>query len=284
MEIDEEELGQEEEKWYPAQFYSVKTNEMIRFENYSVSDRGNVKNNITRRVLKQRRDTKGYLTCNIYSSVIKPKKQSIHQMVVSSILGSPGDNQMTVDHINRNKLDNRIQNLRWATRQEQRLNTKRINAHPKRIPVSKFSLENIEIARYDSICKIEGFNPGGIVRSMISNEPYLGYIWKCTPIELTYNETWRKWDEVTDLSNLGRVRRLHSSGVFYQVFPNKHGNQGYTITKGKRQISLHRAMAIVFLGLEFNNTEMVAYHLNGDKEDNRLRNIDIIEKKLLYVL
>jgi hypothetical protein len=54
-------------------------------------------------------------------SLGKGKKQSIHRLVAEAFL-PPVEGKYTVDHINRDKLDNRLENLRWATPSEQGLN------------------------------------------------------------------------------------------------------------------------------------------------------------------
>ena len=65
------------------------------------------------RVLKQGTGTNGYRYVNL-SVNQKSKKYSIHRLVAEAFIPNP-DNLPTVDHINRNKTDNTVSNLRWLS-------------------------------------------------------------------------------------------------------------------------------------------------------------------------
>lgn len=49
----------------------------------------------------------------------------VHRLIAESFLPNP-ENKRTVDHINRIRDDNRVQNLRWATQKEQMENNTRV--------------------------------------------------------------------------------------------------------------------------------------------------------------
>ena len=85
--------------------------------NYSVDEKGNIKNNKTGRILKQYTHSCGYKT------VMLGRKTSplyIHRLVATAFIENP-DNLPQVDHINGDKSDNRVENLRWVTPSENTL-------------------------------------------------------------------------------------------------------------------------------------------------------------------
>ena len=67
---------------------------------------------------------KGWVEKDGYSRIkIQGKPYSVHRLVADTFITNP-ENKPTVDHINRNRSDNRVCNLRWATYKEQNDNRK----------------------------------------------------------------------------------------------------------------------------------------------------------------
>jgi len=72
------------------------------------------------RFLKLRDDGQGYKRVILYGETKKPFK--VHRLVAIHYIPNP-ENKPEVDHKNRNKEDNRVENLRWVTKSENQQNT-----------------------------------------------------------------------------------------------------------------------------------------------------------------
>ena len=70
------------------------------------------------RILKQSCNIHGY---SFVSLGKKPKPYSVHRLVAKTFIPNP-KNKEFVDHINTVRTDNRVENLRWATRSENNRN------------------------------------------------------------------------------------------------------------------------------------------------------------------
>ena len=83
------------------------------FENYLVSNLGRVKNSSTERILKPGTHHKGYLFVGL-SKNGKGRSEKIHRLVAKAFVKNP-DNLPVVDHIDRDRKNNKASNLRWST-------------------------------------------------------------------------------------------------------------------------------------------------------------------------
>lgn len=68
------------------------------------------------RILKPGLTSAGYLTVCLYENC-KAQTHEVHRLLAKAFIPNP-ENKYSVDHVNGVKTDNRIENLRWSTHQE----------------------------------------------------------------------------------------------------------------------------------------------------------------------
>ena len=87
------------------------------FPNYQVSNFGNVKNTEINKILKQSFDEDGYKQISIYDENRKYHTKRVHRLVIEAFKENV-ENKPCVDHIDNDRQNNNINNLRFATRVE----------------------------------------------------------------------------------------------------------------------------------------------------------------------
>ena len=92
------------------------------YPNYEISICGSVRNFTTKRILKPAVSNNGYYFVELFNKK-QHKKFKVHRLVAIHFIPylNNGD---SVDHINGEKLDNTISNLRWVSNQQNQFNKK----------------------------------------------------------------------------------------------------------------------------------------------------------------
>lgn len=152
---------------------------------YQVSNFIKVMNVKTGKILKLCLDkSTGYYIVTLYKGN-KRKKMLMHRLVAQTFILNP-DNLPTVDHINRIKTDNRVDNLRWAPWELQAENRDDTNRESQKEscskPVSQYTLGGVFIKEYPSIIEAgrdTGINYSSICQCCLGKRKSAGgYIWR----------------------------------------------------------------------------------------------------------
>jgi hypothetical protein len=104
--------------------------EIEGFPNYLIYEDGRVFNKKRKNYLKPHLIKDGYLRVTLWGDN-KKKSFLIHRLLALHFIENP-DNKPEVDHIDRNRTNNNLDNLRWVTREENIKNTNFLNQFNER--------------------------------------------------------------------------------------------------------------------------------------------------------
>lgn len=145
------------------------------YPNYQISNQGRVWNSKTQRYIKASKKDNGYYALNLIAANGKRKKEYLHRLIALAFIDNP-NNLPQVDHKDRNRENNSIENLRWVSASTNQRNTKHNRV------IKQYDKNGNLLNTYGSIVEaVEAVN--GSISGMYSyiygkSKYYKGYIWK----------------------------------------------------------------------------------------------------------
>jgi len=258
---------------------------MKNYKNYSCSNLGRVRNDHTSRILNPKINNTEYITLTLENDNGKKIHTGIHRLIAETWIENT-DNKPTVNHKNKIRTDNRVENLEWATHSEQNTHKsvdqkKEINSN---IGIWKCDKNTgIRITYYRTIQEAADYHDikstGNIVSCAKGRISYAyGFKWEYDDgkiiniaIDSYENEKWELINNNYYISNFGRLisdNRL--------LTPTQH--DGYYIYNiNDKQYRAHRLVAMKFI--QNPNKFKIVNHLNGNKLDNKYTNLEWCTQK-----
>jgi hypothetical protein len=248
------------ERWAPVGFPG--------FGHYHASSLGRVRNRYGR-ILSPYRKKNGYLGLHLWTEN-KKKACRVNRIVASAFLDD-WDPELTVDHINHQRDDNTVENLRMLTQQEQSVHRR---PHTKRswLRLEQRALDGQLLATFttlaDAVKAVRASTKDRIVACALGRLPSAhGYVWTTPPHVDLPGEEWKHVSPTVRVSNMGRVLRQYSSGLSTIAVPPEDAYimDGYPqLHSGAKHKPLHVAVAKLFLPAPDNPAKTMVNHIDGD--------------------
>ena len=90
-----------------------------KYPNYSINENGELKSIFVSKILKPRKSKNGYFTYQLHQDEIV-KNEYVHRLVAETFIPNPY-NLPQVDHIDGDKSNNNVSNLRWVSQSKNML-------------------------------------------------------------------------------------------------------------------------------------------------------------------
>lgn len=268
------------------------------YEKYEISNLGQVRNKKHKNLLKQRIDAKGYynITVDCYDNKIR-KSVTIHKLVALSFCDNPL-NKNVVDHINRNKLDNKAVNLRWVTSKENANN----KTYKNNLSVIQKDLNDNIIKEWNCIKDVVEklkFDKSAIAKCCNGTwKHYKGYNW-----------SWKKERELGKMTIIKNIKDYKIIGIIDKydfsnykicqepeiyVINNKNMLVKYhraterdyfiiqlidNITNRRIQLSLHHLIYAINNNNKLPDKNLVIDHLDENIHNNKISNLEMVTQK-----
>lgn len=251
----------------------------LGFGNYSVSNYGKIMNRETSYIFNNKPRENGYISIQLRDNNEKRVTTYVHILVASLFIPNP-ENKPSVDHIDKNRSNNIVTNLCWATYREQNMNRSN-KKHRQGRNIDQYTINGEYIKTWRSIKSVAdvfGCNPTNLKHTLAgkrnswhnytwayADDDLPGEIWKLVPFKISHIYA----------SNFGRLKRVGLNGrMIYGSEEGGYIRVGMRINGKIVKFSAHQLICLAFHGLPPDEERIYVNHINGVKNDNYSENLE----------
>ena len=251
----------------------------LGFSRYSLSSRGKLKNRYGK--IMDGEDCSGYIRYSLKNDDGETIRYLGHVLVALVFIG-PNEDEYVVNHINHDKKDNRVKNLKYVT-QSQNLKHfhKEIGCERSGKKVIQYDIEGNKIKTWKTMSRAArklGLHVGNIARACDGRYKQCGgYKWEYGDEEIEIeDEEWKSLvinEKKIKVSTYGRVRMVNKTITYGRANAN-----GYMQVKVNRKyFMVHRLVYMTFEG-EIPDGYSID-HIDRKRDNNEISNLRLATQK-----
>jgi hypothetical protein len=253
----------------------------LELSQYSISTYGRVKNNLTDHILSSFPNSDNYQKIRLLKNDDTYINTYIHTLMGRLLLRC--DDKITTDHLDRNRSNNNIINLRPATKTQQRENTTPVLNHQGQ-QVYQYDSNHNFIKKWDTVKSIADALPcdrNSLSKACKNKKLFKNCYWSFENLDSNSDEIWKSsidiYPEYEEFlaSSLGKLKRI-ATGFITSGF--KRG--GYLSVKivnkssGQHVVKqMHELIMGCFYGRQ---NEKLVNHIDGVKDNNCISNLEYV--------
>lgn len=264
---------------YPGLDKNKEWKKIKNYDNYLISNYGDIYTINYKRLMKNKKDSDGYFYISL-SQNSKKTSHSVHRLVYDTFKTIQKLNT-EIDHIDRNTSNNFLGNLREVTKSENLKNKNKYIQTPNII--HQYSLDGVFIKQwnsYEEIAKELGYNAGHV--GGCANGRYkqaYGFVWKNMNIVENMDEYKPLvTDHIGETYSRYKINKNGDIIGRNNIKMTPHNSKGYLAihlksdSKKGKTFRVHRLVALTFL--ENKNDNLIVNHIDEDKSNTDSSNLE----------